>query len=935
MEIPNQIEALLRKLETLAQHSTDFQNDLNHLREEVRLLKNKLEKSQQQENPIVEEPKASIEPPIRRNPPISAFGVEPKPKLQQPVSPPKVEIRSEPFKPPVHDAILNDSEASSELPSDLEKFIGENLSNKIGILIIVLGISIGVKYAIDHNMVTPLMRILFGYLMGCGLLAVSARLYNQYKDLSAVILSGGLATIYFVTYAAYDFYSLIPQGIAFVVMVVMTISAVAAALYYDLQTIAIGGLIGAYCVPFLLGNNSDRPGILFSYMLIINSGILYIAFKKDWRLTNFLAFGLSWLIFLSWFGMRYHADTHFGVGFSFATLFFFLFQATFLAYKFLRNEPFSIKSIALLTTNAFIFYGVGYALLSGQPTGKHLLGFFTLLNAGIHFGISMMIYRQSLADEKLFANISGLFLVFLTLAIPVQFAGYWVTIGWAIEMALLFWIGRSKGVSVYERFSYAVMFLTGCNLLLNVMEGYYDFTRSQMHLRPLANMYFFTLLTVIGAFVSIYKTHQNEQFVITGDDNGNFRTLFKDILVGIVTILTYFLFFNEISYYFEHYYANNNLILGEKSVNILRFKTIWLINYTLLFSSVLNYINLKKYKNPLYAQACTVIILFSMFGFLTMGLMTLEEIKNAYQAADANYPYSILGFKVRFISYALIAGLIYHLNENRKAFFDTDFVKNSLVGMVVVLAYFFFQSEIAHIFDQKYIDSDPKDGNILNFKTIWLINYTLLFTTVLNYINLKKYKNVLYAQVGMVLMCVSLFIFLTLGLFTLAEIRTAYQHLPPNASHSILGLMVRYISFGFVTGLIYCLNENRKQFLNTPPFNVWYDLILHGTILWCVSSEMIYWLSFYAYRDTYKLVLSILFGVYALILIVLGIRDQKKHLRLAAIGLFGFTLLKLFLYDLAHLGTIQKTIVMISLGVLLLIISFLYNKYAKKMLDND
>jgi Predicted membrane protein (DUF2339) len=930
MEIPKQIEALMRKLETLAQHSTDFQNDLNNLREEVRLLKNALEKSQQHENPIVEEPKTSIEQPIRRNPPISAFGVEPKPKFQQPVSPPKVEIRSEPFTPPVHDAILKDSESSSELPSDLEKFIGENLSNKIGILIIVLGISIGVKYAIDHNMVTPLMRILFGYLMGCGMLAVSARLYNQYKDLSAVILSGGLATIYFVTYAAYDFYSLIPQGIAFAVMVVMTISAVAAALYYDLQTIAIGGLIGAYCVPFLLGNNSDRPGILFSYMLIINSGILYIAFKKDWRLTNFLAFGLSWLIFLSWFGMRYHADTHFGVGFSFATLFFFLFQATFLAYKFLRDEPFSIKSIALLTANAFIFYGVGYALLSGQPTGKHLLGFFTLLNAGIHFGISMMIYRRSLADDKLFANISGLFLVFLTLAIFVQLDGYWITMGWAIEMALLFWIGRTKGVSVYETFSYGVMFLTVCSHLLNMVEGYHNFILDQIHLSPIANMYFLTTLMVIGGFISIYKTHQKEQLGINRDENGVFRENFKDILVGIIAVLTYFLFYNEISAYFEQQAVS----FGEKSVHISRFKSIWLINYTLLFASVSNYINLKKYKNFLYAQACTGIIVISMFVFLTMGLKALDEIKNAYQPADANYLYSMLGFKVRFISYGLIVGLIYHLNENRKAFFNTDFIKNSLVGMVVLLGYFFFHSEIAHVFDQQYADSDSKDGNILNFKTIWLVNYTLLFATALNYINLKKYKNVLYAHVGMGLMCVSLFIFLTMGLLTLVAIRDIYQNPPPNTSHSILGLTVRYISFALVAGLIYCLNENRKQFLDTPQINVWYDLLLHGTILWCVSSEMIYWLSFYAYHDTYKLVLSILFGIYALILIVLGIRDPKKHLRLAAIGLFGFTLLKLFLYDLAHLGTIQKTIVMISLGVLLLIISFLYNKYAKKRLDN-
>jgi len=73
--------------------------------------------------------------------------------------------------------------------------------------------------------------------------------------------------------------------------------------------------------------------------------------------------------------------------------------------------------------------------------------------------------------------------------------------------------------------------------------------------------------------------------------------------------------------------------------------------------------------------------------------------------------------------------------------------------------------------------------------------------------------------------------------------------------------------------------------------------------------------------------LSILWGVYALALVVLGIRKKQKHLRLAGIALFLVTLIKLFLYDLAGAGTITKTVSFISLGVLLLVVSFLYNKY--------
>jgi uncharacterized membrane protein len=84
-----------------------------------------------------------------------------------------------------------------------------------------------------------------------------------------------------------------------------------------------------------------------------------------------------------------------------------------------------------------------------------------------------------------------------------------------------------------------------------------------------------------------------------------------------------------------------------------------------------------------------------------------------------------------------------------------------------------------------------------------------------------------------------------------------------------------------------------------------------------------------------KLGLSILWGVYSLFMIVLGIMKHKKYLRIGAIVLFGITLIKLFFYDISHLNTISKTIIFISLGILLLVISFLYNKYRLLIAENN
>jgi uncharacterized membrane protein len=106
-----------------------------------------------------------------------------------------------------------------------------------------------------------------------------------------------------------------------------------------------------------------------------------------------------------------------------------------------------------------------------------------------------------------------------------------------------------------------------------------------------------------------------------------------------------------------------------------------------------------------------------------------------------------------------------------------------------------------------------------------------------------------------------------------------------------------------------------------------FEGVLFSLIFIAASCELVNLMAQFGIADGTKLGLSILWGAYALFLIVLGIAKQKKHLRIAAFALLGVTLLKLFFYDIADLDTIPKTILFVTLGITLLLISFLYNKY--------
>jgi hypothetical protein len=253
--------------------------------------------------------------------------------------------------------------------------------------------------------------------------------------------------------------------------------------------------------------------------------------------------------------------------------------------------------------------------------------------------------------------------------------------------------------------------------------------------------------------------------------------------------------------------------------------------------------------------------------------------------------------------------------------------------------------EISNYWKQLYLDSAisiKKEGlsfpltfwndNLLKFKAIWIINYSLLFLSILSFVNIKKIKDKNLAFISLGLNAIAVVFFLTRGLYVLSELRDSYlnQSLDKYYPSSPFYIAIKYISFAFVgLTLISTYMYLNREFMKPVSLHlkIAFDFLLYTTILWIASSELISWVDLIKSQQSYKLGLSVLWGVYALLIVILGIWKRKKHLRVGAFVLFAVTLLKLFFYDISHLDNLPKTIIFVSLGILLLIISFLYNKY--------
>lgn len=714
----------------------------------------------------------------------------------------KVITFPDPIVPPAAKVAASTTTPSSGKPlsksarnsSTMEEFLGKNLASKVGILITIVGIFIGAKYAIDHNLVSPAVRIIIGYLFGLALTGLGVKLKAKYKAYSAVLTGGGLSVLYFITYIAYSFYGMMPQWLAFGGMLIVTAASVYAALKYDMVIIAHLGQVGAYAIPFLLSDQSGRYVVFFSYMALINAGILILSLRKYWKSLFYSSFVITWFIVVFWSVSGDNETSRIGISLTFASIFFLIFYAALLAYKLARKENLATGDTLLVLLNALVFYGVGVSLLAYHdvPNGP---GIFTLANALFHFAVSLVVKKIHRTDRLLYNLLQCLAISFATLVIPIQWKGHTITLLWAVEAAVLFYLGRKNKVSLFEILGGAVAILSFLGLLANWSSILMELITRDVK-TPFANGVFVTGVCVVAAYGIITWIDRKKQWRQDTRISGFSSVLYPWIIPVLLIVAGYFVFRLEIYRYFISVKGSGGKDGVQLSAHLLSelrdLSTLYGIGFSILFVIVVMGVNRWWVRNKWLRIAC--------FSGCTVLMVVL-----------------------------LFQGL--PLMNNRSA------------------AYF------------------EKGSGALHFGPV--------------------------------------------------------------------NLFIRYLLMGALAILLNVASREVKEKVTEPVLQKAWWLMLYTVILGCLSFEYLHWTQLNGSGNQYKLGLSVVWGVFALGLIVYGIWKKQRYVRLAAMVLLIVTLLKLFIYDLAGAGTIIKTVSFISLGVILLLISYLYNRYKEVLFGKE
>ncbi|HLF14682.1 MAG TPA: DUF2339 domain-containing protein [Bacteroidota bacterium] len=319
-----------------------------------------------------------------------------------------------------------------------EAFIGGKLLNRIGAFALILGVGFFLKYAFDNNLISETVRVLIGAAAGFTCLAVARRTHRRdMKIFGQGLVGSGIAILYLSVYASFNYYHLVPQWLAFVMMSVVTLLTFWHGILYDSLAVGVLGWAGGFITPFMLSTGEPNETGLFGYIALLDAAILGVVFRKrSWVVLEPLTLLATWAIYYRW-----HIDYYVPDKLPAALLFISLFWMFFHAADAVRNlRPSNLwpgVRHLLPTVNAGMFYLMLYAILEEGHHGWTAP--VTLLVAALYFGTeTVMRGRDPQTDTSRPQNLLTV-AALVGVATAVQYSGYTTVMLWSLEAVILAW----------------------------------------------------------------------------------------------------------------------------------------------------------------------------------------------------------------------------------------------------------------------------------------------------------------------------------------------------------------------------------------------------------------------------------------------------------------------------------------------------------------
>ncbi len=314
-----------------------------------------------------------------------------------------------------------------------------NVVAKAGVLVLFVGVSFLLKYAVERNALPIEVRLAGTAAAALALIVTGWRLRARRAAFGLILQGGGIGILYLTIFAAARLYQLLPLGFTFVLMLALVALSAALAVLQDARALATLGTIGGFLAPVLTSTGSGSHVALFSYYALLNLGIVGIAWFKAWRVLNLTGFVFTFVIAAAW-GHRYYRPEYFASTEPFLVLSFLFYVAV--AALFAHRHPPRLRGYVdgtLVFGLPLVFFALQWPLVRDIEFGR---AWSALGMGAVYLLVARWLWRRGLAELRMLNEcFLALGVMALSVAIPFAFDGHITAAAWALQGAGLVWIG--------------------------------------------------------------------------------------------------------------------------------------------------------------------------------------------------------------------------------------------------------------------------------------------------------------------------------------------------------------------------------------------------------------------------------------------------------------------------------------------------------------
>lgn len=827
---------------------------------------------------------------------------------------------------PAVDPVLRTVAVSEEKRRDLESMVGGSWFNWIGIIAVTLGVGFFLKLAFDKQWIGPAGRVAIAALVGMVLLYLGERLRGRGMKSYAYILSGGgILVLYLSVFAAYNLYHLIGQPGAFLLMAAVTTTAVLLSVRLDALPVALLGLVGGFLTPMLLSTGVDNEVGLFTYVALLDAGVLAVAYFKRWRSLDFASFVGTAVMTLGW------ASTFFEPGKVWTTLFFLsiffvLYSLLPIFHNVLRSRPTRWFDVALALANATFYFGLSYLLLTGAGLNHVTPATQALLCSIFLTGLFYTTWRWSPDDLLLRYSYVGAAATFLTIAVAIQLELYWVTMAWAVEALMLTWVGVRSGEKAARHAGFAIFWAAVSHwFIMDLLAVNYSVDPSFI---PLLNRRALSCAVLIGAIAGAARLYKRADEV---DEEERSTVLTFFAVTGNAVALT--LLSLDLNDYFSAGASQGGAGLPASIENTRQFSisVLWTLYATMILA--------------VGVMRRSMLLRCGGLMLLLMAIGKVVSVDTAFYTASWHMPL----FNQTFMVYALlVAALSFGAWLYGRASGVDEREQRAMVPILIgsanVLALAALSLEVIGYYNRSVaslalegggteIFRQLQEGKVSTLALVWTIYATYMFMVGVGRSNREwRFGGLLLLVITSALVFANLsyhdapwhvFVFnRTIGVFAvfIAAIWLIVRTYARSAEEFEEEPVVYPVAI--VVANVLAIIALSTQAAGYYEAKIAEEVGRAGAEALTAGAST----SLRNLALAKQLSLSVVWGLYASGLFIAGRIRRLRLLRVMALALLSVTTLKAFIWDLSSLDRAYRIISFIMLGAILLVVSYFYQR---------